>query len=175
MSTSTIEALSWLRHACPAWAASSCRLWTRVHLYMPSLVPAAPADRRGGVHGGTEPGDGDGSRSGELPSARRAAWNRLLDPADRDDRDDRDLEARGPVGAGSAWTGSTTGGLSSQEAARWLRPTGERSPRTRFDELRRKTDIPGVLPSWLQPIQTRIVMLQSGFRAMMGGKSSAPI
>ena len=37
-------------------------------------------------------------------------------------------------------------------------------------ELREKTDIPGVLPSWLQPIQTRIVMLQSGFRAMMGVK-----
>lgn len=37
-------------------------------------------------------------------------------------------------------------------------------------ELRAKTDIPGVLPSWLQPIQTRIVMLQSGFRAMMGVK-----
>ncbi len=37
-------------------------------------------------------------------------------------------------------------------------------------ELRRKTDTPGVLPSWLQPIQTRIVMLQSGFRAMMGVK-----
>ena len=39
-----------------------------------------------------------------------------------------------------------------------------------LDELRKKTDIPGVLPSWLQPIQTRIVMLQSGFRAMMGVK-----
>ena len=39
-----------------------------------------------------------------------------------------------------------------------------------LDELRRKTDIPGVLPTWLQPIQTRIVMLQSGFRAMMGMK-----
>lgn len=37
-------------------------------------------------------------------------------------------------------------------------------------DLRKKTDIPGVLPSWLQPIQTRIVMLQSGFRAMMGVK-----
>ena len=39
-----------------------------------------------------------------------------------------------------------------------------------LDELRQKTDIPGVLPTWLQPIQTRIVMLQSGFRAMMGIK-----
>ena len=33
-----------------------------------------------------------------------------------------------------------------------------------LEELRQKTDIPGVLPSWLQPIQTRIVMLQTGFR-----------
>jgi Cu(I)/Ag(I) efflux system membrane protein CusA/SilA len=39
-----------------------------------------------------------------------------------------------------------------------------------LEELRQKTDIPGVLPSWLQPIQTRLVMLQTGFRAMMGVK-----
>jgi len=37
-------------------------------------------------------------------------------------------------------------------------------------ELGDKTAAPGVLPTWLQPIQTRIVMLQSGFRAMMGVK-----
>ncbi len=37
-------------------------------------------------------------------------------------------------------------------------------------ELQAKTAIPGVLPTWLQPIQTRIVMLQTGFRAMMGVK-----
>lgn len=37
-------------------------------------------------------------------------------------------------------------------------------------ELQSKTASPGVLPTWLQPIQTRIVMLQSGFRAMMGVK-----
>ena len=37
-------------------------------------------------------------------------------------------------------------------------------------ELQQKTNIPGVLPTWLQPIQTRIVMLQTGFRAMMGVK-----
>lgn len=37
-------------------------------------------------------------------------------------------------------------------------------------ELHDKTAIPGVLPTWLQPIQTRIVMLQTGFRAMMGVK-----
>ncbi|MFN0206896.1 MAG: efflux RND transporter permease subunit [Planctomycetota bacterium] len=37
-------------------------------------------------------------------------------------------------------------------------------------ELTQKTEIPGVLPTWLQPIQTRLVMLQTGFRAMMGVK-----
>jgi Cu(I)/Ag(I) efflux system membrane protein CusA/SilA len=37
-------------------------------------------------------------------------------------------------------------------------------------ELQARTNSPGVLPTWLQPIQTRIVMLQTGFRAMMGVK-----
>ncbi|HEX7859365.1 MAG TPA: efflux RND transporter permease subunit [Verrucomicrobiae bacterium] len=37
-------------------------------------------------------------------------------------------------------------------------------------ELQEKTTIPGVLPTFLQPIQTRLVMLQTGFRAMMGVK-----
>src|SRR5262249_25523573 len=48
-----------------------------------------------------------------------------------------------------------------------------------LEELQATTAVPGVLPTWLQPIQTRIVMLQSGFRAMMGvkifGSSSAEI
>src|SRR5262249_55835310 len=39
-----------------------------------------------------------------------------------------------------------------------------------LQELQAVTAQPGVLPTWLQPIQTRIVMLQSGFRAMMGVK-----
>jgi len=37
-------------------------------------------------------------------------------------------------------------------------------------ELQDKTAIPGVLPTFLQPIQTRLIMLQTGFRAMMGVK-----
>lgn len=37
-------------------------------------------------------------------------------------------------------------------------------------ELQQKTALPGVLPTFLQPIQTRLVMLQTGFRAMMGVK-----
>ena len=49
----------------------------------------------------------------------------------------------------------------------------EESPLTKEEllaELEAKTAMPGVLPTWLQPIQTRIVMLQTGFRAMMGVK-----
>ncbi len=41
-------------------------------------------------------------------------------------------------------------------------------------ELQSKVAIPGVLPTWLQPIQTRLVMLSSGFRAMMGVKIYGP-
>jgi multidrug efflux pump subunit AcrB len=37
-------------------------------------------------------------------------------------------------------------------------------------ELAAASAMPGVLPTWLQPIQTRLVMLSSGFRAMMGVK-----
>src|SRR5262249_22041354 len=39
-----------------------------------------------------------------------------------------------------------------------------------LQELQDRTAIPGVLPTWLQPIRTRVVMLQTGFRAMMGVK-----
>ncbi len=39
-----------------------------------------------------------------------------------------------------------------------------------LEELRSAADMPGVAPTWLQPIQTRIVMLQSGMKAMMGAK-----
>ena len=37
-------------------------------------------------------------------------------------------------------------------------------------EMQQATHMPGVLPTFLQPIQTRLVMLQTGFRAMMGVK-----
>ncbi len=53
----------------------------------------------------------------------------------------------------------------------WLWP--EARPLTKHEiltELQAKTAIPGVLPTFLQPIQTRLVMLQTGFRAMMGVK-----
>jgi len=35
-------------------------------------------------------------------------------------------------------------------------------------ELRKATHLPGAAPSWLQPIQTRIVMLSSGIRSQIG-------
>lgn len=60
--------------------------------------------------------------------------------------------------------------------AQWRRVDDGRGGKRRITkkevlaELQARTIIPGVLPTWLQPIQTRIVMLQSGFRAMMGVK-----
>ena len=54
---------------------------------------------------------------------------------------------------------------------RWAWPDQRRITKDEIlAELQAKTDIPGVLPTWLQPIQTRLIMLQSGFRAMMGVK-----
>lgn len=53
----------------------------------------------------------------------------------------------------------------------WVWPEERRITKAELmQELQEKTAIPGVLPTWLQPIQTRIVMLQTGFRAMMGVK-----
>ena len=53
----------------------------------------------------------------------------------------------------------------------WIWPENRRITRNEIlAELQEKTAIPGVLPTWLQPIQTRLVMLQTGFRAMMGVK-----
>ncbi|KAA0216296.1 MAG: efflux RND transporter permease subunit [Leptolyngbya sp. PLA3] len=53
----------------------------------------------------------------------------------------------------------------------WIWPQERRITKQEIlSELQEKTAIPGVLPTWLQPIQTRLVMLQTGFRAMMGVK-----
>lgn len=53
----------------------------------------------------------------------------------------------------------------------WLWPEERQITKSEIlSELQEKTAIPGVLPTWLQPIQTRLVMLQTGFRAMMGVK-----
>ncbi|MBL8862332.1 MAG: efflux RND transporter permease subunit [Planctomycetes bacterium] len=53
----------------------------------------------------------------------------------------------------------------------WLWPEERRLTKGEIlEELQQKTAIPGVLPTFLQPIQTRLVMLQTGFRAMMGVK-----
>ena len=46
----------------------------------------------------------------------------------------------------------------------------ERRPRTLAEvraALAAATDIPGVAPSWLQPIETRVVMLSTGIRSLM--------
>ncbi len=53
----------------------------------------------------------------------------------------------------------------------WIWPEARRLTKSEIlEELQQKTSIPGVLSTWLQPIQTRLVMLQTGFRAMMGVK-----
>ncbi len=53
----------------------------------------------------------------------------------------------------------------------WIWPEQRRITKNEIlAELQEKTAIPGVLPTFLQPIQTRLVMLQTGFRAMMGVK-----
>lgn len=65
----------------------------------------------------------------------------------------------------SAWPGWLKAPLT------WLWPEARRLTKSEIlQEMQEKTAIPGVLPTWLQPIQTRIVMLQTGFRAMMGIK-----
>ncbi len=67
------------------------------------------------------------------------------------------------------WFSSWPGWLKAPLA--WIAP--EDRPLTKseiLEEIQRKTSIPGVLPTFLQPIQTRLVMLQTGFRAMMGVK-----
>ncbi|WP_404424324.1 efflux RND transporter permease subunit [Nibricoccus sp. IMCC34717] len=48
--------------------------------------------------------------------------------------------------------------------------TEEQRPRTLRevrDALAAATDLPGVAPSWLQPIETRVVMLSTGIRSLM--------
>ncbi len=53
----------------------------------------------------------------------------------------------------------------------WIWPEERRITKSEIlADLQRATAMPGVLPTWLQPIQTRLVMLQTGFRAMMGVK-----
>jgi Cu(I)/Ag(I) efflux system membrane protein CusA/SilA len=53
----------------------------------------------------------------------------------------------------------------------WIAPEERRITKDEIlAELQERTAILGVLPTWLQPIQTRLVMLQTGFRAMMGVK-----
>jgi Cu(I)/Ag(I) efflux system membrane protein CusA/SilA len=46
----------------------------------------------------------------------------------------------------------------------------ERRPRTLAEVralLAAESDIPGVAPSWLQPIETRVVMLSTGIRSLL--------
>ncbi|MDP1752174.1 MAG: efflux RND transporter permease subunit, partial [Reyranella sp.] len=65
----------------------------------------------------------------------------------------------------SDWPGWLKAGLA------WVWPEHRRITKSEIlGELQEKTAISGVLPTFLQPIQTRLVMLTTGFRAMMGVK-----
>ena len=141
-------------------------------LYMPSLVPAGSlsavqkviATQDMAIRSVPEVESVVG-KLGRVESA--------LDPAPhRHDRDRGHAQAPQTNGARSRSTASTrTGPSGSKPPLRWFWP--DERPITKeevLEELQQKTDIPGVLPTWLQPIQTRIVMLQTGFRAMMGVK-----
>jgi Cu(I)/Ag(I) efflux system membrane protein CusA/SilA len=67
------------------------------------------------------------------------------------------------------WFASWPGWL--KKPLTWLWPEHRQITKNELlTELQEKTAIPGVLPTFLQPIQTRLVMLQTGFRAMMGVK-----
>ncbi|MGQ0553383.1 MAG: efflux RND transporter permease subunit [Planctomycetota bacterium] len=69
----------------------------------------------------------------------------------------------------SSWPGWT------QAPFRALFPDQRRITKPELlQELQAASAMPGVLPTWLQPIQTRLVMLSSGFRAMMGVKVFGP-
>ena len=80
--------------------------------------------------------------------------------------------------AGRAATALDPAPVGMVESILVLKPRHEWRPGlTRADliaELRRKTNIPGVAPSWLQPIETRIVMLQSGIKASIGQRIFGP-
>ncbi|MBI4230693.1 MAG: efflux RND transporter permease subunit, partial [Planctomycetes bacterium] len=71
------------------------------------------------------------------------------------------------------WFSDWPGALKSPLARLW--PERRRITKDEIrDELAEATALPGVLPSWLQPIETRLVMLSTGFRAMMGIKVFGP-
>lgn len=80
--------------------------------------------------------------------------------------------------AGRAETALDPAPVGMVETVLVLRPRHEWRPGlTREEliaELRQKTDIVGVAPSWLQPIETRVVMLQSGIKASIGQRIFGP-
>jgi Cu(I)/Ag(I) efflux system membrane protein CusA/SilA len=58
------------------------------------------------------------------------------------------------------------------ETAVTLKPRSEWRPgltkKQLIADLRQATNIPGIAPSWLQPIETRVIMLSSGIKARIG-------
>ncbi len=144
-------------------------------LYMPSLLPAGSLTQALEVIGRQN------ARIREVPE--------VLDVVGKIGRAESALDPA-PIGMvetiitlkpGSAWRERPVRRLFSAWPV-WIKlPLARIWPETRritkeeiLLELQEKAAIPGVLPTWLQPIQTRLVMLSTGFRAMMGVKIFGP-
>ncbi len=132
-------------------------------LYMPSILPAGSLTQALEVIGKQN------ARIREVPE--------VLDVVGKIGRSESALDPA-PIGmVETVITLKPESAWREKEDRRWWRPWRATRRITKEEillELQEKTAIPGVLPTWLQPIQTRLVMLSSGFRAMMGVKIFGP-
>lgn len=144
-------------------------------LYMPSLLPA------GSLTQGLEVISGQNARMREVPEVldivgKIGRSESALDPAPismietvitlKPESSWRDMRQR-------RWFSDWPGFVRTPLAKLWPE-TRKLTKEELLLELQEKAAVPGVLPTWLQPIQTRLVMLSSGFRAMMGVKIYGP-
>jgi len=112
-------------------------------LFMPSLLPAGSLNETGRVM------ENQNAALAAIPEV-----NRVVGKAGRAD------SPLDPAPAGMIETVITLNPRSS-----WRDGITEQDI---LDSLRAAVEMPGIAPSWLQPIETRIVMLQSGIKTSMG-------
>ncbi|MCK5034442.1 MAG: efflux RND transporter permease subunit, partial [Candidatus Sabulitectum sp.] len=112
-------------------------------LFMPSLLPAGSLNETGRVM------ENQNAALAAIPEV-----NRVVGKAGRAD------SPLDPAPAGMIETVITLNPRSS-----WRDGVTEQDI---LDSLRAAVEMPGIAPSWLQPIETRIVMLQSGIKTSMG-------
>ncbi|MCK5841788.1 MAG: efflux RND transporter permease subunit [Candidatus Sabulitectum sp.] len=112
-------------------------------LFMPSLLPAGSLNETGRVM------ENQNAALAAIPEV-----NRVVGKAGRAD------SPLDPAPAGMIETVITLDPQSS-----WREGVTEQDI---LDSLRVAVEMPGIAPSWLQPIETRIVMLQSGIRTSIG-------